>query len=229
MVSANRIAANRGNALKSTGPRTATGKAAASQNACKHGLFAREALAPGEDETAFEELAARLRQELAPEGAIEEALCARIAGCLWRLRRIVRLESGMFGGAEAGSKARPLERGWLSYDEADGLRLFSQYEGRLDRMLHRALHELQRLQAARRGDDVPLPIAVDVDVAMGGMAAPEPEPQGAATVEPVPISMAGAAADEEGRTRALAARLQPMVLQALSGRPPDRRGPGPPG
>jgi hypothetical protein len=49
-------------------------------------------------------------------------------------------------------------------DEADWLQLFSQYETRLDRMLHRALHELQRLQARRAGADLPPPLVVDVDV-----------------------------------------------------------------
>lgn len=38
MTSAARIAANRRNALRSTGPRTAAGKMRASQNARKHGL-----------------------------------------------------------------------------------------------------------------------------------------------------------------------------------------------
>ncbi len=38
------INANRQNAQKSTGPRTAEGKAVVSQNAVKHGLFAAEAV-----------------------------------------------------------------------------------------------------------------------------------------------------------------------------------------
>ncbi len=36
--------ANRANSQKSTGPRTAEGKAAVSQNAVKHGLFGHEAV-----------------------------------------------------------------------------------------------------------------------------------------------------------------------------------------
>lgn len=40
MTSARKIAANRNNAAKSTGPRTVSGKKRASRNATKHGLLA---------------------------------------------------------------------------------------------------------------------------------------------------------------------------------------------
>src|ERR671936_5830 len=40
MASERQIAANRRNALKSTGPRTAAGRAKSSRNACRHGLRA---------------------------------------------------------------------------------------------------------------------------------------------------------------------------------------------
>jgi hypothetical protein len=163
MASGNRIAANRTNAQGSTGPKTVAGKAAAARNAYRHGVYAREALAPGEDAPAFVDLGAKVRRALTPEGALEDALCARVVGCLWRLRRVVRLESELLAG-EGDPGAAALERGWLRYDEADRLRLFSQYEARLDRMLHRALHELQRHQAARSGAGLPPPLAIDIDV-----------------------------------------------------------------
>ena len=38
------------------------------------------------------------------------------------------------------------------------------YEPHIDRSLYEALHKLQRLQAARRGEAVPAPVVVDVDV-----------------------------------------------------------------
>ena len=38
------------------------------------------------------------------------------------------------------------------------------YETTIERQLYRALHELQRLQAARAGHPVPAPVAVDVEV-----------------------------------------------------------------
>jgi hypothetical protein len=43
-------------------------------------------------------------------------------------------------------------------------------------MLHRALHELQRLQARRSGADVPPPLVVDVDVRGLSSLEDPPEP-----------------------------------------------------
>jgi len=42
------------------------------------------------------------------------------------------------------------------------LEKISRYEAHLDRSFYKALHELQRLQDARRGVIVPPPVAVDV-------------------------------------------------------------------
>ena len=42
--------------------------------------------------------------------------------------------------------------------------VLSRYEVTLERGMYKALHELQRLQAARQGQPVPLPEAVDVEV-----------------------------------------------------------------
>jgi hypothetical protein len=177
MATANQIAANRVNAQRSTGPRTAAGKAAAAGNARKHGMLAKEVLAMGEDRAGFALLSQRLRQALAPEGGLEEALCTRIVACLWRLRRMVRLEASMVANEDALDRTSLLARGWLRHDEADWLQLFSQYETRLDRMLHRALHELQRLQAQRAGADVPPPLVVDVDLrGLPSLEDPEPLP-----------------------------------------------------
>ena len=53
MTSQARIAANRCNAAKSTGPRTAEGKAIVAQNAVKHGLLAQEVVIKGEDPQEF--------------------------------------------------------------------------------------------------------------------------------------------------------------------------------
>lgn len=49
--------------------------------------------------------------------------------------------------------------------DADTRDRLARYEAHLERSLYRALHELQRLQAARGGTPIPPPIAVDVTIA----------------------------------------------------------------
>lgn len=56
-----RIAANRRNAARSTGPRTEDGKAAAAQNALRHGLTARHLVTARETEADFAAFAAAMR------------------------------------------------------------------------------------------------------------------------------------------------------------------------
>src|SRR5215217_9010580 len=65
-------------------------------NALKHGLLSRETLLAGEDEEALRELGERLRDELQPVGELENFLVDRIVACLWRLRRLGRVEAGIF-------------------------------------------------------------------------------------------------------------------------------------
>jgi hypothetical protein len=45
------------------------------------------------------------------------------------------------------------------------LSTLSRYETSLERSMYKALHELQRLQAARQGKPVPVPVVVDIDLA----------------------------------------------------------------
>jgi hypothetical protein len=87
------INANRQNAQKSTGPRTAGGKAAVSQNAVKHGLFSSEAVVKGENEADFDLFTDKLFAELAPVGALESMLAERFVSLSWRLRRAERMQN----------------------------------------------------------------------------------------------------------------------------------------
>ncbi len=50
---------------------------------------------------------------------------------------------------------------------ANGCSKLSRYEATITRSIYRVLHELQRLQAARKGAEVLAPIAVDVNVDVG--------------------------------------------------------------
>jgi hypothetical protein len=98
MASQKQLAANRRNALKSTGPRTATGKAKSRLNAIQHGVLCESVVVDGhfywEDPLEFASLHNELAQNLRPVGRVEELLVERMATCAWRIRRVLKAENG---------------------------------------------------------------------------------------------------------------------------------------
>ncbi len=92
------LAANRRNARKSTGPRTAAGRAVSRMNAVKHGILSTEVVVRGlhakESQREFTALHQRFRDELQPAGPVEEMLVDQIVTARWRMRRAMRAESG---------------------------------------------------------------------------------------------------------------------------------------
>ena len=91
MSSAAKITANRTNAKRSTGPRTAAGKARASRNATKFGLFSGTFTHPGEEKD-YAALRANLRGAFDPQTDSEQLAVETICGAFWRLRRCNQLE-----------------------------------------------------------------------------------------------------------------------------------------
>jgi hypothetical protein len=173
MPSPTQLAANRRNAAKSTGPKTAEGKAAASRNALRHGLTARQIVCYGERESVYAAFHATMRENLAPADEVEEQLVERIILCSWRLRRIARAERGLID-RESGSVflyhetriSRSFER--IPREMAT----LSRYEAQLDRSIGRAYAMLERRQAARRGEHVPPPLTVLVEGALADAVNP---------------------------------------------------------
>ena len=97
MATPARLAANRQNALQSTGPRTPEGKALACQNARTHGLLSRHVvLLPDEDANRLAAIRHALHAELQPVGDLETLLVDRMVACAWRLRRLHTVEAGVF-------------------------------------------------------------------------------------------------------------------------------------
>jgi hypothetical protein len=94
MSSPARITANRSNARLSTGPRTAAGKARASRNATKFGLFSGTFTHPGEEKD-YAAIRASLRDAFDPQTADEQAALDQICGAVWRLRRCNQLEAAI--------------------------------------------------------------------------------------------------------------------------------------
>jgi len=93
MTSFRQFAANRRNALRSTGPRTESGKQQSRLNGVRHGLTAETvvgSLEDAEDYKAFEE-AVTLGYDA--QTAVERELVLRLASLLWRLRRANTVET----------------------------------------------------------------------------------------------------------------------------------------
>ncbi len=86
------IAANRRNALRSSGPRTPEGKEQSRRNALTHGLTAEALVIDGEDAEAMHDLLERAFDVYQPRDVIEEHLVQRMVGLTWRLRRVPALE-----------------------------------------------------------------------------------------------------------------------------------------
>ena len=97
-VSPAQIEANRRNAQKSTGPKTAQGRAKSKLNAFKHGLLSQEVLVrgkhAGESRREFQKLAEQFYEDLDPVGSMEWLLVDQIVTAYWRLRRVLRAEAG---------------------------------------------------------------------------------------------------------------------------------------
>jgi hypothetical protein len=106
-----------------------------------------------------------LMESFAPVGALEEEIAIRIAVDLWRQRRIDRAEFAVISKQlkdhlEIISGARKSEL--LPNDNA--LQRLLTYRRQTDGSFFRYLHEMQRLQAVRKGKPILAPVALDVEV-----------------------------------------------------------------
>ena len=182
--------ANRANSKKSTGPRTAEGKARVRLNAIKHGLRAEHVVVLGgptaEDPAEFDSLLSGMLRDCKPAGVLERVLVERLAVSYWRLRRAYRFEARAI---EQANKPNPLSKmleelsqlplNKPGLQELPGLRSLDKlvrYELMIDRELLRTATQLQHLQRVRKLEEE------DAD--------PEPGPSGS-----------GRSADPPGRGR----------------------------
>jgi hypothetical protein len=86
---------------KSTGPRSAEGKAISSKNAFKHGLASSQILIPGEDPEAFESLVEGFEEDHKPETVTEVVLVHDLAKFHWLKNRAIRLQEQAFLNPES--------------------------------------------------------------------------------------------------------------------------------
>jgi hypothetical protein len=168
-----KIEANRSNAQKSTGPKDTS---LTRLNAVKHGLLSNEVLMKDEDGGALAGLGERMRQELAPDGELENILVDRIVSSVWRLKRALRVERQYLEQTPSEGKGNLLGHlkrditevyGSLVRTELGNITAWmnlTRYETTIEKQIYKALHELQRIKSEKRGERPPLPISVDIDV-----------------------------------------------------------------
>ncbi len=171
-TSPNKVEANRRNAKKSTGPRSAAGKAKSSRNAVKHGLLAnRIVLADHKDEDPqqFGLLLDGLRDDYQPQSTIETMLVERLAASFWRLRRAYRYEVEAITHANlpnpladaldemAALPLPPVKRGERILPPQHSLDSLIRYETMIDRELLRTMRQLDLRQRLRKIEQAPQP------------------------------------------------------------------------
>lgn len=95
-ISDKQLAANRQNALSSTGPKSVEGRKKISSNALTHGLTAKKHLIIGESEEEFEIFKSGLLEELNPDTPLLEETAFQLLSLAWRLRRVPVVESAIY-------------------------------------------------------------------------------------------------------------------------------------
>jgi hypothetical protein len=109
MSSEAKTAANRRNALKSTGPRTEAGKSRSRLNGVTHGIHAKTPVLRGEDQRAFHAMEQENLDYFRPVGPVENLLVREITAEQWRLGRCDRAEVALGRQVEAAKAARLFE------------------------------------------------------------------------------------------------------------------------
>jgi hypothetical protein len=164
-----RILANRQNASRSTGPRTAEGKERSRGNALKHGLTGAGVVLPNEDAAEVDRRFSAFQDELKPSGEVGRALVQRAALLSVRMERCVSQETATLSvrvrRAEADfvapegldgrevARLRAEEGCRAMFDPSKEATLARKYEAAAERGFFRALKELRQLEARAREDD----------------------------------------------------------------------------
>jgi hypothetical protein len=170
-----RVDANRHNAARSTGPRSAAGKARVARNAIKHGFFVAPHRWTPQQQHDFQSTYAGLREDFRPNGVGEESCVWTIAHSYVRMASVLRYENvaaleyhqqcdreldARIAAADPDEAARlrehreKMRRAGLWRPTIPGPReanAICRYMGRLERTIRSAATELEGLKAFRSG------------------------------------------------------------------------------
>ncbi len=162
MSSTLQIAANRQNSQRSTGPRSATGKAIASQNAFKTSIYSEAEVVRGENPADLDALATAYHQRFQPQAPEESCLVDILVHSEWILRRLRRAEAELceLNTLQSEDNFDPGELELARAVDCDDSIVLLRLQRRVDstqRNYLRALKEIKQLQAERPIGFVPSP------------------------------------------------------------------------
>jgi len=149
MATQKQIEANRLNSQKSTGPRSAEGKASSRMNALKSGIHARSQIIYGESQTNLETLTAEYYDSYRPATPEQRMLVDTLIDAEWLLRRFRVCEAQLYEPV-VQIIPRPDKGVELAQAFRKNANHFARLQRRIDsaqRNYRNALHELERLQA----------------------------------------------------------------------------------
>jgi hypothetical protein len=158
-----RLRANRLNARKSTGPRTAEGKQRASLNATRHGLTAQVLTLTPEELKGLQALIGDFEKQYQPATTQEKHLVHMLGQLQFRLHRVMAIEHHLFAiglteNSEFWDVNHPEAQTAFVLAETlrrskDPLLTISIYEQRLMRQYEKVLKILRDVQAERKAQD----------------------------------------------------------------------------
>lgn len=147
--------ANQLNAQHCTGPTSPEGKETSSQNALKHGLYAKSSVIRGEDPAAYEALKTGYYNQFTPASQDECFLVERLIAAEWMHRRCRNVEIDV-----CESRFDIYNSTSISGAYANNMQLIIHLHRRLDsseRSFDKARKELLAIQAKRAATPVPAP------------------------------------------------------------------------
>ena len=143
MSTQKQIAANQSNSQRSTGPRSAEGKAAASQNNLRHGFTGEFRLLAWEDPSAYHQLLLSFVTQYTPADFAEQILVEGMAQHHWLTQRALELQNRCF---ESESKS--------DTDIERSLALYLRYQTTHQRAFHKCLQDLSKSRTAKTREQI---------------------------------------------------------------------------
>jgi hypothetical protein len=160
-----RLAANRENSLKSTGPRTPEGRAKVSLNAVKTALTGSTVILPSENAGEYHTHILNYEKLLQPVGPEERCLTQYLADTRWRINRIPALELALISKGHAEFQRLHTDWGNSAVDSTALIEIETRLiyekqfknlqlqEARLNRRLEKDMAQLRGLQEARKAKE----------------------------------------------------------------------------